>query len=61
MYTWQGVLFALASFEVMCGITAALIWATKKLWILDLLLYGKSPRKELQKETRDGLKRNSEK
>lgn len=60
LYTWQGFLFALASFGVMCGITAALIWATKKLWILDLLLYGKSPRKELQKETREGLRRNSE-
>lgn len=44
LYTWQGFLFALASFAVMCGITAALIFMTKKLWILDLLLYGKSSR-----------------
>lgn len=41
LYTWQGLVFALVSFAVMSALTAIIIWATKKVWILDFLLYGK--------------------
>ena len=46
LYSWQGLVFALASFVVMSILTAALIFVTKKIWILDFLLYGKKARKQ---------------
>lgn len=46
LYSLEGVLFVLASFVVMSAITAAIIWVTKKVWILDFLLYGKLKVKE---------------
>ncbi len=47
LYTWEGAGFALASFAVMSLITAAIIWVTKKFWLLDFLLYGKQRRRNL--------------
>ena len=41
LYSLEGLLFALASFVVMSGITAAIIVVTKKIPLLDFLLYGK--------------------
>lgn len=41
-YTWQGFVFVLASFGVMSLLTAVIIFVTKKVWILDFLLYGKN-------------------
>lgn len=41
LYTWQGALFAAASFVVMSAVTAAIIVVTKKISVLDFLLYGK--------------------
>ena len=43
LYTWQGLVFAAASFLVMSAITAAIIAVTKCFPILDFLLYGKLP------------------
>jgi len=43
LFTLEGVLFVLASFAVMSAITAVIIWVTKKIWILDFLMYGKLP------------------
>ena len=45
LYTWEGLLFLVASFVVMSAITAAIIFVTKKIWILDFLLYGKLRRR----------------
>lgn len=42
LYTWQGMLFVLASFAVMSLITAGIIAVTKKVPLLNFLLYGKS-------------------
>lgn len=41
LYTWEGLLFALASFAVMSFITAVIIIVTKRIPLLDFLLYGK--------------------
>lgn len=41
LYTWEGLLFALASFAVMSFITAVIIVVTKRIPLLDFLLYGK--------------------
>ena len=41
LFTWQGAVFVLASFAVMSAITAAIIAVTKKIPLLDFLLYGK--------------------
>ena len=49
LFTLEGVLFVLASFLVMSGITAVIIWVTKKIWILDFLMYGKYPVKKEKK------------
>lgn len=48
LYTWQGALFVLASFAVMSLITGAIIFVTKKLPLLDFLLYGKLPQRNRQ-------------
>lgn len=45
LYSLQGLLFVLVSFAVMSILTAAIIFVTKKIWVLDFLLYGKKPRK----------------
>ena len=42
LYSWQGIIYAAASFAVMSLITAVIIVITKKFWFLDLLLYGKT-------------------
>lgn len=44
LYTWEGFAFALASFAVMSLITAVIIIVTKRIPLLDFLLYGKSRR-----------------
>ena len=41
LYTPRGLLFVLSSFVVMSLVTAGIIAVTKRVWILDLLLYGK--------------------
>lgn len=41
LYSWSGLLFVLASFAVMSVLTAAIIFITKKIRILNFLLYGK--------------------
>lgn len=41
LYTWQGLVFVMVSFVVMSVITAAIIAVTKKIPVLDFLLYGK--------------------
>lgn len=45
LYSWQGIVFAVTSFAAMSLITAVLIFVTKKIPLLDLLLYGKRRRK----------------
>jgi len=45
LYSLEGFLFALASFAVMSLITAVIIAVTKKFWLLNFLLYGKSRRR----------------
>lgn len=42
LYTWEGLLFVLTSFVVMSLITAVIIIITKRVPLLDFLLYGKS-------------------
>jgi peptidoglycan/LPS O-acetylase OafA/YrhL len=44
LYSVEGLLFAVASFAVMSLITAAVIYVTKKIRVLDFLLYGKTAR-----------------
>ena len=46
LYSWEGLLFALASFVVMSLITAGIIAVTKKIPLLDFLLYGKLQKKK---------------
>ncbi len=46
LYSWEGLLFALASFAAMSLITAGIIAVTKKIPLLDFLLYGKFPKKK---------------
>lgn len=41
LYSLQGVLFVAASFVVMSAVTGAIIFVTKRIRILDFLLYGK--------------------
>lgn len=42
LYTWEGLLFVLLSFVVMSLITAVIIIITKRIPLMDFLLYGKS-------------------
>lgn len=46
LYTLEGLLFAFASFVVMSLITAGIIIVTKKMPLLDFLLYGKIRKKK---------------
>jgi len=46
LFTWEGLWFAVASFAVMSAITAGIIFVTKKVWVLDFLLYGKTRQKK---------------
>jgi len=46
LYTWEGLIFVLASFAVMSLITAGIIAVTKRIPLLDFLLYGKIRRKK---------------
>lgn len=46
LYSWQGAVFVLASFAAMSLITAGIIAVTKKIPLLDFLLYGKLSRKK---------------
>ena len=41
LYSPEGVLFVLASFAVMSAVTAVIIAVTKKIKLLDFLMYGK--------------------
>lgn len=41
LYSWQGVIFVTASFAAMSLITAVIIAVTKKIPLLNFLLYGK--------------------
>ncbi len=41
LYSLEGILFVLASFAVMSALTAVIIWVTKKVKLLDILMYGK--------------------
>ncbi len=45
LYSLQGLVFVLLSFAVMSALTAAIIFLTKKIWVLDFLLYGKGLRR----------------
>ncbi len=45
-YSWQWLVFVVVSFAVMSGITALLIFVTKKIPLLNLLLYGKKSRND---------------
>lgn len=45
LYSFQGILFVLASFAVMSAVTGAIIFVTKRIRILDFLLYGRRFRK----------------
>lgn len=44
-YSIQGVLYAIGAFVLMSVITAGCIYIVKKVWILDLLLFGKTRKK----------------
>ena len=46
LYSWEGAVFVLASFAAMSLITAGIIAVTKKIPLLDFLLYGKLSRKK---------------
>lgn len=45
LYSVSGLVFAVVSFIVMSALTWAIIWLTKKVWLLDFLLYGKTRKK----------------
>ena len=49
LYSWQGLIYVLVSFVLMSALTAGIIFLTKKVRILDLLLYGKMSRKRYEK------------
>lgn len=49
LYSWQGQVFVWASFVVMGLITAAIIAVTKRIRLLDFLLYGKLPGRRVRR------------